>query len=104
MTAQVKTCYIDNCSSWRGKLQSVFTSSCDVKLDLFHAVSRVVTAMPQRHPFHVRRAEDSSPIRKKPTPTSEEILKNWNQFEAKWKTVTFEDRPILTVKALEEIF
>lgn len=110
---QVKTCYIDNCCSWRGKLQSVFTSSCNVKLDLFHAVSRVVTAMPKRHPFHVacsadfskvfRRVDDSGPIRKKPTPTSEEILKNLNQFEAKWKTVTFEERPILTVKALEEI-
>ena len=69
--------------------------------------------MPKRHPFHVacsadfstvfRRVDNSGPIRKKPTPTSEEILKNLNQFEAKWKAVTFEDRPILTVKALEEI-
>ena len=109
---QGKTCYIDNCWSWRGKLQSVFTSSCNVKLDLFHTVPRVVTAMPKRHPFHVacsadfskvfRCVDDSSPITKKPTPTSEEILKNLNQFEAKWETVKFEDRPILTVKALEE--
>lgn len=109
----IKSCYIDNCCSWRSKLQSVFTSSCDVKLDLFHAVSRVVTEMPKRHPFHgacsadftkvFRVVDDLGPIRKKPTPKSEEILKNLDQFVAKWKNLKFEDRPILTVKAVDEI-
>lgn len=109
----IKSCYIDNCCSWRSKLQSVFTSSCDVKLDLFHAVSRVVTEMPKRHPFHgacsadftkvFRVVDDLGPIRKKPTPKSEEILKHLDQFVAKWKNLKFEDRPILTVKAVDEI-
>ena len=75
-------------------------------------MSRVVTAT-KKHAFHVacsadfskvfRRVDDSGPVRKKPTPTSEEIFKNLNQFEAKWKAVTLEDRPRLTEKALEEI-
>lgn len=39
----VQTCYIDNCCSWRKKLRSIFSTDCLVKLDLFHAVSRVVT-------------------------------------------------------------
>lgn len=47
--------------------------------------------------------DDLGPIRKKPTPKSEEILKNLDQFVAKWKNLKFEDRPILTVKAVDEI-
>lgn len=47
----VQTCFVDNCCTWRNKLQSIFTSNCLVKLDLFHAVPRVISEMPSRHPF-----------------------------------------------------
>ena len=46
----VKLCVIDNCCSWRGKMQQVFGSEMEVKLDLFHAVQRVVRCIPKRHP------------------------------------------------------
>ena len=82
-------------------------------MDLFHAVSRVVTQIPKRHPFHAacssdfaqvfRDSEDWGLSRTKPTPNSEKILNNLDEFETKWKTITFQDMPILTVKALDEI-
>ena len=50
----IKLCMIDNCCAWRGKLQDVFGSEMEVKLDLFHAVQRVVKCIPKRHPFAYR--------------------------------------------------
>ncbi len=69
-----------------------------MKLDLFHAVSRVVTQMPKRHLFHAacshdfahvfRDCEDLGIYRRKPIPSSEKIMKKLAEFE-KWKTITF---------------
>lgn len=109
----VQTCYIDNCCAWRGKLQSIFTTNCSVKLDLFHAVSKVVTVIPKRHPFHgacskdltqsLRSSDDYGPVTKKATPRPEVILANMNAFEEKWRSVAYEERPVLNVKALDEL-
>jgi len=33
------------------KLQDVFGQQLEVKLDLFHAVQRIVIKIPKRHPF-----------------------------------------------------
>ncbi len=38
----VNSVFIDNCCQWRGKLQEVFGTTCKVKLDIFHAIQRVV--------------------------------------------------------------
>ena len=50
--SQIQTVYVDNCCQWRRKLQEVFGQDCAVKLDLFHAVQRIVRKIPKRHPFH----------------------------------------------------
>ena len=43
--------YIDNCCSWRNKLQQVFGAHLSVKLDIFHAVKRISDKIPKRHPL-----------------------------------------------------
>jgi hypothetical protein len=47
----VNMCVIDNCCSWRKKLQTVFGSQLTVLLDLFHAVQRIVKCISKKHPF-----------------------------------------------------
>ena len=70
--------YIDNCCSWRRKLQEVFGSGLKVKLDIFHAVKRVSDKIPKKHSLRVpciedlrtvfRDPTDKGPTRKKATP------------------------------------
>ena len=43
--------YIDNCCSWRSKLQEVFGTELCVRLDVFHAVKRISDKIPKRHPL-----------------------------------------------------
>ena len=47
----LKEFYIDNCCSWRKKLQAVFGDHLVVYLDIFHAVKRVSDKIPKRHPL-----------------------------------------------------
>lgn len=50
---QVEEFIIDNCCSWRKKLQSsVFGGVIRYSLDIFHAVQRISTNMSKCHPFH----------------------------------------------------
>ena len=44
--------FIDNCCSLRRKLQSIFGSQLTVLLDIFHAVQRISSKIPKRHPCH----------------------------------------------------
>ena len=46
---KVKEFYVDNCCSWRLKLQSVFGPDLRVVLDIFHAVKRIGDKIPKRH-------------------------------------------------------
>lgn len=46
---KVKEFYVDNCCSWRLKLQSVFGPDLRVLLDIFHAVKRIGDKIPKRH-------------------------------------------------------
>lgn len=45
----VQEFYIDNCCTWRSKLQSVFGPQLRVLLDIFHAVKRIGEKIPKRH-------------------------------------------------------
>ena len=51
----------------------------------------------------LRTSHDYEPIRKKATLKPKIILANVNAFEGKWKGVAYEERPILNVKALDEL-
>ena len=43
---------------WRKKLQESYGSSVDVKLDLFHAVKRVSTALSKKYPYFYSAMQD----------------------------------------------
>ena len=44
---KVTSIYIDNCCQWRNLLQNEFAEELCVKLDLFHAVQRIVSKIPK---------------------------------------------------------
>lgn len=46
---KITTVYIDNCCSLRNKIQSALGNDISVKLDIFHAVQRIVRTLPKRH-------------------------------------------------------
>ena len=62
----IKFCFTDNCCTWKRKLQSVFGTELNVKLDLFHAVQRVVKKISKRHPFSFNCAQAFSLIFRQP--------------------------------------
>ena len=109
----IKEFYIDNCCSWRKKLQQVFGSDLKVLLDIFHAVQRVTTKISKRHPFHsqcisdlkmaFRDPSDKGPIRTKSTPGSAVIRLSLEEFQQKWEHVAHEGVKILPLAAVEEI-
>lgn len=109
----VKTVYIDNCCHWRNKLHEVFGLNCKVKLDIFHAVQRVVQKISKKHPFHSQCAKDFGQIfreegdngnkRTKPTPSSTKITSNLKTFLSRWESVVHYGKHVLCVAALDEI-
>lgn len=95
-----KTVYIDNCCQWRKKLQLVFGPTCKVKLDIFHAVQRVLQKIPKKHPFHAQCAMDLGQVfrhegdngtkRTKPTLSFAKVLANLNSFVSWWESVVYD--------------
>ena len=86
---------IDNCCSWKAKLQQVF-GNIPVKLDLFHAVQRITSKISKRHVFShtcsgeldnvfVANGDTSGANRKLPIPQPEEIERNLDSWMTKWK-------------------
>ena len=111
--SNVKLCIIDNCCAWRGKLQDVVGTEVLVKLDLFHAVQRVVKYIPKRHPFAYRCCQafrlvfhdpsDAGEKRTLPTPSPQIILDNIKKFLTTWKDISHGNQAVLTVAAIKEI-
>ena len=111
---RVKEFYIDNCCHWRKKLQEVFGSELAVKLDLFHALSRISTKISKRHPFYGRCLQDLRLIfrdttdvgdtRTEKTPDPNTLLKNAELFLKKWANVeSSKGKPVLSEEAVNEI-
>lgn len=110
----LKMIIIDNCCMWRKKLHESFGSGVEVKLDLFHAVKRVTTALSKRHPYFYpamqdfrlvfRRSGDCGIHRTKSTPPPSVIHKNIDQFFSKWGKITDSDgRQLITSAVTHEI-
>lgn len=110
LDSSINTIYIDDCCSWRPKLQQCFGSGVAVKLDLFHAVQRVTKCLSKKHRHYYscmkqlklmfRDDGDVQEIRIRDTPAPEQILRNIDSFIESW-SVPHSD--ILTQKALKEI-
>jgi hypothetical protein len=105
--------YVDNCCSWRRKLQEVFGQELKVCLDIFHAVKRVSEKVPKRH--HLRReclidwsmvfrdSTDRGLKRCKATPDPVTLESNLDKFYSQWKDAKYDDTPVLNAAALKEI-
>lgn len=105
--------YIDNCCSWRKKLQQVFGEELKVKLDIFHAVKRISDKIPKRH--HLRREcmsqwslvfrdrTDQGEKRSKATPSPAVLESNLDEFLQRWKDAKYDEKTVLNEAALHEI-
>lgn len=81
---KLKGIVIDNCCMWKHKLVATF-GDIDVKLDLFHAVKRVTTALSKKHQYTYtalqdfqlvfRASGDNGIQRTQPTPKSDTLIK-----------------------------
>ena len=112
----LKAVYVDNCCQVRQKVQNIFGNEVPVKLDLFHAISRVTQKIPKqsRHILATsciadfadvfRCADDKEKERKKDTPNSEEMLENLRCFVLKWKDMKHPgDEDVLSASTIHEI-
>ena len=109
----LKEFYIDNCCSWRKKLQSVFGPNLVVYLDLFHALKRLCDKIPKRHSLRAqciqdyrmvfREPTDHGPTRTKTTPAPSVIMAALDKFESKWAPVEYHGEKVLSTAALCEI-
>ena len=111
--SQLKEFYVDNCCSWRKKLQQVFGPHLLVYLDIFHAVKRVTEKISKRHTLRsaciqelkmvFRDRTDVGPERTKPTPNAEVLTNNLDKFTQRWKGATFNGVKVLSAAALSEL-
>lgn len=95
----IREFYVDICCSWRSKLQKVFGEDLKVFLDIFHAVKRISSTIPKKHPLHYRciRAlsmvfrdpTDQGNERQKPTPPPAVMLANIESFQTQWSNIIF---------------
>lgn len=109
----LKEFYIDNCCSWRKKLQAVFGDHLVVYLDIFHAVKRVSDKIPKRHPLRrecmrdwqvvFRDPSDLGEKRHCPTPSPLIMEKNLDKFVERWKDAEHDGQKVLNAAALKEV-
>lgn len=109
----LKEFYIDNCCTWRKKLQKVFGDQLAVYLDIFHAVKRFTEKIPKRHPLRkeclrewrmvFRDPSDQGEKRVSSTPSPDILECNINNFLKHWKNVEYDGKKLLSAAALKEI-
>jgi len=110
----IKMVIIDNCCMWRNALLHGLGEQVKVKLDLFHPVKRISSAISKKHPYFYqalqdlrlvfRTTGDNGIVRKQPTLTSQVLLDNLQHFESKWSTINdCTSHPELTPSVLKEI-
>lgn len=81
----------------RAKIGSIFGDNVLVKLDLFHAVKRIITTLRKKHPLShqcrqdlqlvFRKDGDRAPKRSEATPEPDVINTKLDKFVSKWKDI-----------------
>lgn len=100
-------------------IKSIFGNNVVIKLDIFHAIQRIVSQIPKRQPNAVmrrtrrtmvtelrlcfRRSSDIGHVRKEKTPTPEELENNFHNFMKKWQTEVIDGINVLPPTAVNEI-
>ena len=102
---------MDNCCSLRTQLLQVFPNT-KVKLDLFHAVQRLVKTISKKHIFCsefskqiglvFRGRNDIEEQRKECTSSPETILRNFENLIEEWKDVNYKGWKIVNESFLRE--
>ena len=117
---KVTSIYIDNCCQWRNLLQNEFEEELCVKLDLFHAVQRIVSniskggkkgsvikdfrrSLKDELKLVFRDPSDLGKVRTKSTPSKQTLMGNLEQFLTKWNGVESDGEEILTQAAKKQI-
>ena len=95
--SDLKCIYSDDCCKLRAKIGSIFGDKVLVKLDLFHAVKRIITTLRKKHPLShqcrqdlqlvFRKDGDSAPKRSEATPEPDVINTKLEKFVSKWKDI-----------------
>lgn len=100
----------DNCCNDKRKVMDIFGNNVVVKLDLFHAVQRILKVVAKRHPsFYyfkedlklvLRDCGDIGRVRKSETPDANVLI---DEFTKKWSKHGETDQKILTEQVHKEI-
>jgi len=111
--------FLDNCCSWSSKLRKIFPN-ISIKLDIFHAVQRVVKKIPRKKGCNktlkqmrrnmilgfkqvIRNPADIGEQRTMCTPAPEIILMNIEIFLKQWANVEIDSVLLLLSSAIHEI-
>ena len=110
---KLNTVYVDNCCHVSKKLKSIFGQDIQIKLDLFHAVQRILRAVSNRSPLYTRfskelrhcfrQSTNCAKERNMNTPTAQEISMNLRRFKGRWECLAYKDKKFLNNKAAKEI-
>ena len=116
---EIKGIIIDNCCTVKNKINAIFGSRVLIKLDLFHAIKRILEKIPRKGVTsklrEVRQVmikdlrlcfcdkNDIGQTRKQPTPPSDKMEKNLHEFLKKWSSELLDDIKVLPDKAVTEI-
>lgn len=116
---EIEGIIIDNCCTVKNKINAIFGSRVLIKLDLFHAIKRILEKIPRKGVTSelrevrqvmikdlrlcFRNEKDIGQTRKKPTPPSDKMEKNLQDFLKKWSSELLDDMKVLPDKAVTEI-
>ena len=104
--------YIDNCCSWRAKLQEIFGTELCVRLDVFHALKRISDKIPKHHPLRHDCMKDLSVVFRNPldkgetrmmdTPSPSILAEQLESFLRKWENAEYSEWKVLSPLAIKE--
>lgn len=116
---EIEGIIIDNCCTVKNKINAIFGSRVLIKLDLLRAIKRILEKIPRKEVTSelrevsqvmitdlrlcFRDEKDIGLTRKKPTPPSDKIEKNLQDFLKKWSSELLDDMKVLPDKAVTEI-
>lgn len=110
---KIESVYVDNCCHVSKKLKLIFGPDVNVKLDLFHAVQRVLRTVSNRHPLYsrflkelrhcFRQSGDNIKERTMNTPSATEISNNLKSLNSRWDILTYKEKRLLNSKTQKEI-
>ena len=106
---------IDNCCKWQTVFGNIFPNSA-IKLDLFHAVQRFVKTSKKKNSIHQDVASDFGKVFRPPhnlgdiwimpTPNTDTLLANLQNFIKKWENHKYKGANVLNgdcLKAIQKI-